>query len=149
MRYILFSINHGDEVVFDSKEELLTYMRRGFSEGHIEVIMNGEDDRFLVETREEVEEEITDDMILNEVARMFLVNDLDNWEWSYEDLVQIIVGEYDTDGIEEKVQYINFEKQLELLEQNLRKIIGAYVSLDEMATDEMNDKMIKDLKVEQ
>lgn len=87
-----------------------------------------------------------EDKLFREIAEVYLYNELDNWEWTYKELVDMMVGEFDTDGIEHLVGSIPINKQFDLFEKYLVQTIEDFVPLETIATDEMNDYMLDELE---
>ena len=86
--------------------------------------------------------------IMQDIVKVYLFNEIDNWEWSYEQLVLEMVGEFNDDGIEHLLENFTEKEKLDLFERYLRLELEKYVALDTVATDKMNDYIIESLSHE-
>lgn len=78
-------------------------------------------------------------MINNDkLVKLYLYNEVENWEWSYRDLYDLIISEFDPNDIHINVKITESEFSVKLEKELLR-----FYSLDTIATDYKNDK-IKD-----
>lgn len=78
-----------------------------------------------------------------QLVQLYLYNDIQNWEWSYRELLEHIVSEYsysDVDYLlEQELNAIEFERLL-------KEEIERYYTLDTIATDSRNELILKKLK---
>lgn len=86
-------------------------------------------------------------MKFKNMVQLYLYNEIENWEWSYEDLYYQMISEFDwkdsllyTDSISDNQAQKTFETILE-------KEIKCYVEFSTIATDDMNDKIKQELKI--
>ena len=77
------------------------------------------------------------------LVKLYLYNEIDNWEWPYRDLYDLMISEFDPmdNHISVKITKNEFAKKLK--NEFLR-----FYPLDTIATDDRNDKIKNTLRKE-
>lgn len=77
------------------------------------------------------------------LVKLYLFNEIENWEWSYLDLYDLMISEFDPEDIHMSVKITEGEFSAKLKKELLR-----FYPLDTIATENKNDRIKKILKKE-
>lgn len=76
------------------------------------------------------------------MIRLYLYNEIENWEWKYSRLIDLIVDEFDDDDIKQ----IDDNFSYELVREVLKKEVEKFCNVETVATDELNERIKNNLK---
>lgn len=86
------------------------------------------------------------------MCQLYLYQEIDNWEWTYNDLVDLLTDEFNyseaKDILVECDSVLTDEQALIEFKKSVEKEIKKYYSLDTVATDDKNNVIMESLKVE-
>lgn len=86
--------------------------------------------------------------VFRDVSKVYLENEIDNWEWSYQELVELMVSEFSYEDIEDLLVGFTENQSIQLFEKYLIYEIERFTSLDTIARDKINDKILETLRIE-